>query len=575
MASLASQMDTSGFQDIADNTQKAATSAKSGSDDAYKSLRGYFSGGTGDPRETYGDNYAYPLSRFGYYWKSYTDAYDKLYGATENYRDDVYNAFEDNRDYLDTSGIQDTWSQYQDRMAGYYGTGFTDSNSAITAGAAGAQGYLDDARGDTNTLYGQAQDQLGDQYQNAFDTYGQAYNALPGYFDQARGYVNDYFGQGNDRFDQAYNQYYDIINQYRQDMDPALQAGQDNIDMWQGYSDEFVRPEVYHQWQDIASGGAGSVEDFWQQSEYNKYLTDLGMESFNRQSNLGNRTYNPNEVQDFIKNTNAQEMWTAFENLQEAGQLQPELSYKANLGIDQGNQFLAQMYGQRAGNTADLSQAQAGLLPQWAGYLGQQGATLADITQNQAQMGTNILGQLAGAQQNYGTNSANMYGQQAGQLANIYGQSANVSQEEAQRLAQAAQWQANNLDQGDARATGSIANLMNQQQQQMYQHDMTQQMSDAQLQYMLTGQMPAQKIMDYRTGKTASRDMEMLLKMQKAYGDQSWDWFTNATIPNALAQTQSDADAFNTQQSNQILGAGIGAIGQIGSGLASGLAGNI
>ncbi|HUT57276.1 MAG TPA: tail fiber domain-containing protein [Phycisphaerae bacterium] len=317
-----------------------------------------------------------------------------------------------------------------------YDSAFQDIYGGTLGYREGLSDLFDETRGNLDT--NQIQDQWREYLGRAQGYYGTG-------LDEAEGYLN---GGVND-----------AIAQFRADYD------------------QLYDPDIHRQWLDVASGGAGAVENFWDQSEYNRYLTDLGTEGFNRQANLGGRTYNPYEVQDFIKNTNAEEMWKAFQGLQTAGMAQQDLGTA------------------RAQGTANMSMQQ--------------------------------------------------------QMA----------------LAALQQWFAENMNTVDAYGTGQITDLMNQQNQQMYQHDLTGGLSDLELQYMLEAALPAQMTMDTAKQQIASRDMTNLLKIASANQRGQWDWFLNASLPNAEDSWNFQADTVDQAAKGIMSGGMLSAAGGLLGGL--------
>jgi hypothetical protein len=338
----------------------------------------YFNASFADPRESFGDKaeggaYDAPYSRVGYYWKSYIDAYNDIFDATKDYRSDLNAAFDDNRQYLDTGGIQDEWQQYFDRLSGYYGN----------------------ARDTTADLYG-------------------------------------------------------------------------------GYRDDWVDREAYDLWGNLVKGGAPGVQDWFQQTDMGEYLEGQANENFWRQSQLGGQTYNPQEVQEYIsQKIVAPEMWQGLNALGEYAKMQPDLDWRI----------------------------------------------------------TGAMGQLE-------------------------------------------QWYADAMAKGDTLKTDQIATLMNQMNQQMWQSNMNQALSDAELQYMLEGSLPASKTMDYRTAMTQMGDITMMMRLMDDKNDQGWDYFINNTLPNAnesfnfeSSALQQSTNAYLQMMQNQanasMIGSGIGAIGSM------------
>jgi hypothetical protein len=107
-------------------------------------------------------------------------------------------------------------------------------------------------------------------------------------------------------------------------------------DLYAGYDQDFIDRPAYELWGDLATGDNQSqrVQDWFNQSTMGQYLEDQANENFWRQAQLGGQTYNPQEVQEFISNRIvAPEAQTAFGNLANYAQLQPELSWRVTSGM--------------------------------------------------------------------------------------------------------------------------------------------------------------------------------------------------------------------------------------------------
>lgn len=374
MASFSSGNNNAPVQNI---TSRNVSAAKKGASSVNKSKQwwsGYLRPTTKDPRNLY-PTYGSSLSRFGKWWQGYDKAYDTMLTGTKNYRDDWNTVFDDNEQYLDTNDIQDTWRDYRDRIAGYYG--------------------------------------------DAKDAQGQ---------------------------------------------------------MLAGFDQDFIDRDAYDLWGNLATGNnqAQNVQDWFSQSTMGQYLEDQANENFWRQAQLGGKTYNPQEVNEFISNQIvAPEAQQAFGNLAQYASLQPELSW---------------------------------------------------------------------------------------QVTNKY--------DELER------WYADAVAQGDTYAQQNISQLMNQMQQQMYQHNMTQGMGDAQLRYLIEAQMPATRTMDYTQQKLAHSDMAALMKLAGGNRENRFDFLANTAFPNAYdnhlwqsgmydAALKNQESALNAQIMGQLASAGIGAVGSI------------
>lgn len=138
-------------------------------------------------------------------------------------------------------------------------------------------------------------------------------------------------------------------------------------------------------------------------------------------------------------------------------------------------------------------------------------------------------------------------------------------------MGQLEQWYADALAKGDTLATDQIATLMNQMNQQMWQSNMTQAMSDAELRYMIEASLPASRRMDYRTGMTQMADLQMMMRLMDEKNDQGWDYFINNTLPNAYdsfnfessaleESTNAYLDAMMAQSAMGLAGSAIGAL---------------
>ena len=136
------------------------------------------------------------------------------------------------------------------------------------------------------------------------------------------------------------------------------------------------------------------------------------------------------------------------------------------------------------------------------------------------------------------------------------------------------QWYAQAMAEGDTLATQQIADLMNQQNQQMYQHDMTQGLGDAQLRYLLEGQLPATRTMDFTNQKIAHDDMRRLMQQTGVNKDAQWRFLENVAMPNAYDNfmweggmyeqaLKNQESALNANLAMQGVSAGLGALGSI------------
>jgi hypothetical protein len=250
---------------------------------------------------------------------------------------------------------------------------------------------------------------------------------------------------------------------------------QDNMDgAFGGYRDDWVDRDAYDLWGNLASGDnqAQNVQDWFSQSSMGQYLEDEANENFWRQAQLGGRTYNPQEVQEFIsQNIVAPEAQQGFQNLERYASMQPELDWRVT------------------GAQADLER-----------------------------------------------------------------------------------WYADAVAQGDTIAQQQIADLMNQEQQQMWQSTMTRGIGDANLRYLIEAQMPATRTMDYTNQKLAHMDARLMAKIGGSNRAAMFNWLANTSMPNAYDSflwesgmysqaMQNQQEALNAANAASVTGAGLGALG--------------
>jgi hypothetical protein len=146
-------------------------------------------------------------------------------------------------------------------------------------------------------------------------------------------------------------------------------------------------------------------------------------------------------------------------------------------------------------------------------------------------------------------------------------------------------WYAEALAQGDTYATSQISDLMNQMNQQMWQSSMTQGLGDAELQYLIEGQMPATRTMDYTNQMLAHKDALAMFTAAGTNAENQFEWLMNSSMPNAydsflwesgmyeaalMNQEEALQSTLDVQMQTaamaaeaQMMSAGIGALGSI------------
>jgi hypothetical protein len=252
-------------------------------------------------------------------------------------------------------------------------------------------------------------------------------------------------------------------------------SAQDNMaGAFGGYRDDWVDRDAYDLWGNLATGDdqAQNVQDWFSQSSMGQYLEDQANENFWRQAQLGGRTYNPQEVQEFIsQNIVAPEAQQGFQNLERYASMQPELDWRVT------------------GAQADLER-----------------------------------------------------------------------------------WYADAVAQGDTIAQQQIADLMNQQNQQMWQSTMTRGMGDANLRYLIESQMPATRTMDYTNQRLAHMDARLMATLAGGNKQAMFNWLANVSMPNAYDSflwesgmykqaMENQQEALNAANAASVTGAGLGALG--------------
>ena len=412
-------------------------------------MQGYLDPRLDDPRAQY-EHYNRPLSRFGEWWNAYDDAYGRIWDATQQYQGDWNNTFDTNRDYLKTTGIQDSWNDY------------------LNQGNASWDGYLKQGQGLWNAYKNEASQTWNDYGDAGTDMWGD-------YLDRIKGY---------------YGSAYDNVN------------------------DNWIDKDAYDLWGDLATGDPQGVQDWFAQSQMGKYLSDQANENFYRQAQLGGWTYNPQDVQEYISSRIvAPEAQQAFGNLSDYARLQHATS------VD-----LEKWYAEAVAQGDTIAQQQIAQL------MSQQQTALADIMREAQMGGMNLLSEA-----------------QAGKI-----NMATLTQQQ-------------------------IAELMNQQNQQLWQSGMAQGMGDANLRYLLEGQLPATREMDYINQYLAHLDAQRTMKMLHYDKNQYANYLANVGMPNAYDSflwesgmyqqaLQNQQEALNSAMSTELAGAGIGALGSIFSG---------
>ncbi len=133
-------------------------------------------------------------------------------------------------------------------------------------------------------------------------------------------------------------------------------------------------------------------------------------------------------------------------------------------------------------------------------------------------------------------------------------------------------WYADAMARGDTYAQQQIADLMNQEQQQRYQHEMTQGLGNARLRYLQEGQMPAARTMDFTNQQIAHADAQALMRMAADNKSSMFAWLANASLPNAYdsflwesemykSAVENQESALNAQLGASLAGSAMGAIG--------------
>lgn len=314
------------------------------------------------------------------------------------------------------------------------------------------------------------------EYDGTLSRFGTWWKGYENAYDKIYDATEGYRGNWNSTFDdnEQYLHTDDQQDEWRDYMDRIGGYYGDAYDRTMDPTDGWVDKDAYDLWGDLATGEnqGQNVQDWYQQSAQGQFLEDHAREGFYRDAALGGRTYNPQEVEEYISNSIvAPEAQTAFGNL-------------------------------------------------------------ADYASRQMQSGLDLE-----------------------------------------------RWYAEALANGDLQSTQQIADLMNQENQQLWQSNMTQGMGDAQLEYLLQGQLPATRSMDYTNQKIAHEDMRRMYSQAGINKEKQWEFLQNVAMPNAydsmLWQSGMYEDALKNQESamNAAIGTELagGAMGMFGSALGGGI----